>query len=120
MKKSNVLKPLLLLLLSVLIANCGHVTVTDKQVCADLGIYGAQCAHTLIELREYLSKPEWDAKRTGWMCMSADDYSDSEDSLDELCRTTNACNYETKQEINRIKAKMSPLKDAAKDAVINQ
>lgn len=113
MRKFKGLRMLQLLLLSVIVNGCSHVTVKDKEACADLGYVGAQCAHTYIEQRRDIPKAQWDQERVGWICMSAEDFSDSEDSIDELCRNTNLCDYQTKQEIEKFKARMSPLKQSA-------
>lgn len=48
--------------------------------------------------------------------MRASDYSDGEDSLDELCRTTNLCDYETQQKVETLKTNMRPIVRKAKSA----
>lgn len=116
MLKYKLLAMLLITLLSVTVS-CGSVTVKDKQVCADLGIAGAECAHTLITNRQPLTKTQWDKQRVGWMCMSSGDFSDSEDSIDELCKTTSLCGYETQDQIAQVKDKMSPLLQKGKAAM---
>lgn len=83
-------------------------------MCADLGVYGAHCAHTYITSRRDIIKREWDLQRVGYMCMKADDFSDAEDSIDELCRISNLCDYATKDQIQRFKARMLPLLDSAR------
>lgn len=82
-------------------------------MCADLGASGAHCAHTYITQRRDIAKFQWDQMRTGWLCLQASDFSDTEDSLDELCRETSLCNYETKQQIEQFKGRMKPLLDKA-------
>lgn len=116
MRKLKLLATLLIVLLSAVTVSCGHVTVKDKEVCADLGGVGAHCAHTYITQRRDIPKPNWDRERVGWMCMRAEDFSDAEDSIDELCRTTKLCDFETKDEIKKFKARMSPLVKKAKRA----
>lgn len=115
MKKSSV-HAMLLIGLSSAIVSCGHVTVKDKEVCADLGVAGAHCAHTYVTRRRDIPKAQWDHERVGWMCMLADDFSDGEDSLDELCRTTNLCDYETQDQLNKFKQRMYPLLKKARAA----
>lgn len=100
--------PLTLLLSGTVLNGCSQITVKDKEVCADLGVVGAHCAHTFITQRSDLTKADWDKRRIGWMCMSADDFSDTEDSVDELCRTTNMCDYATAAKIQLVKANMAP------------
>lgn len=115
MLKSKLLAMLLIGSLSEIVS-CGHVTVKDKEVCADLGVAGAHCAHTYITQRRDIPKAQWDRERIGYMCMKADAFSDAEDSIDELCRTTNLCDYETQDQINQFKGRMSPLVKKAKAA----
>jgi hypothetical protein len=115
MRKSNALAMLLIGSLSAIVS-CGHVTVKDKEVCADLGGAGAECAHTYIVKRRSLTKPQWDRERVGYMCMRSDSFSDGEDSLDELCRNTNLCDYETQDQINAFKARMLPVLKKARSA----
>lgn len=113
MKNLNAPKLLLTLLLTVIVSACSHVTVKDKEVCADMGPYGAHCAHTYIEDKRDIPKADWDVERVGWMCTLSDDFSDTEDSIDELCRITEKCDYETKEKIKKFKEHMKPLVDEA-------
>lgn len=110
---------LLIASLSVIALNaCGHVTVFDKEVCADLGVVGAHCAFTLANppKRRDIEKAKWDTERIGWMCMRADDFSDAEDSVDQLCRSTNLCDYETKEKIEQFKERTASVLKKAKSA----
>lgn len=115
MRKFNVLAMLLIVSLSAIVS-CGHVTVKDKEVCADLGVAGAACSTTFTSQRRNFSKANWDRERVGYMCMKASAYSDGEDSLDELCRTTNLCDFETQEKVQQLKSNMSPLVRKAKNA----
>lgn len=105
-----------LIALSIATASCGHVTVKDKQICADLGVAGAHCNNLYVSKPTDIAKPQWDRQRIGWMCMSADDFSDGEDSVDELCRTTNLCDYQTQDQITQVKTLMTPLVSKARAA----
>jgi hypothetical protein len=120
MKKLNVLAKLLIVLLSVIVSTtlsgCGHVTVKDKEACADLGVAGAACTTTFTSQRRNISKSNWDRERVGWICMRSNDYSDGEDAIDELCRTTNLCDYETQKKIATLKSNMQPIVRKAKAA----
>lgn len=109
LNKFRLQKTLQIALLSATVSACGHVAVKDKEVCVDLGVAGAHCAHTFITKRRDLTKAQWDLERVGRMSITSDDFSDTEDSLDELCRTTNLCDYETQDQIAQVKAKMAPL-----------
>jgi len=116
MRKFKKLAMPLTVLLSAIVSACGHVTVKDQEVCADLGVAGAHCAHTYITKRRDIPKKDWDRVRIGWMCTPANAFSDKEDAVDELCRTTNLCDYETQDEINKFKARMRPVLKKAKAA----
>lgn len=115
MNKFKLLAMLLIVSLSAIVS-CGHVTVKDKEACADLGVAGAACTTTFSSQRRNLSKSTWDRERVGWICMRSNDYSDGEDALDELCRTTNLCNYETQQKVQTLKSNMRPIVRKAKNA----
>lgn len=115
-KKFKLLGMLLIVLSSAIVSGCGHVTVKDKEACADLGVAGAACTTTFTSQRRKVSKSNWDRERVGWICMRASDYSDGEDSLDELCRTTNLCDYETQQKVETLKTNMRPIVRKAKSA----
>lgn len=115
MKKFSVLA-MLLIALSSAIVSCGHVTVKDKEACADLGSAGAACSTTFSGQRRNITQRNWDRERVGWICMRAADYSDGEDAIDELCRTTNLCNYETQQRVQQLKTNMRPIVRKARAA----
>jgi len=105
---------LMLLSSAIALSACSSVAVYDKEVCADLGNAGAHCAHTYVtEKRRDIEKSKWDKERVGWMCMKAEDFSDTEDSIDELCRTKNICDFETKQKLEQIKSNMAPLLESS-------
>jgi len=110
------LHAMLLIGLSSAIVSCGHVTVKDKEACADLGTAGAACTTTFTSQRRNISKSNWDRERVGWICMRSNDYSDAEDAIDELCRTTNLCNYETQQKVETLKTNMRRIVRKAKAA----
>lgn len=102
------------LILLFIVSGCSHVTVKDKEVCADLGYVGAHCAHTYTDTKRDIPKYEWDAERIGWMCTPAESFSDTEDSIDELCRITNKCDYETREIIQKYKDHIRPLAEEAR------
>lgn len=117
MNKLKLLALLLIVSLSAtVLSGCGHVTVKDKEACADLGVAGAACTTTFTSQRRNISKPNWDRERVGWICMRSNDYSDGEDAIDELCRTTNLCDYETQQKVEQLKTNMRPIVRKAKAA----
>lgn len=106
----------LLIVLSSAIVSCGHVKVFDKEVCADLGVAGGHCAFTLANppKRRDIEKAAWDKERIGWMCMRAEDFSDAEDAIDSLCRSTNMCDYETKEQLKTFRANTDSVARKAK------
>ncbi len=114
MKKFNALAMPLLMLFTGAIVSCSSVTIYDKEVCADLGPYGAECAHTYTEGRRSIPKAEWDKMRVGGFWMSSEAFTDTETSIDQLCTTTNVCSYETKELIKRAKKNLQPLHESAK------
>ena len=116
-KYARLVRPLIVLL-SVTVSACGHVKVFDKEVCADLGVAGGHCAFTLANppKRRDIEKPAWDKERVGWMCMRAEDFSDAEDSIDSLCRSSNLCSYETKEQIKTFRGNTDQVAKKAKAA----
>ncbi len=109
-KRSKKLETLLIVLLTGALVNCSHVTIYDKEVCADLGYVGAECAHTYTEGTRQPTKGEWDHERVGWFCMSPDSFNDTETGIDQLCTTSKLCDYETQQRITRAKKNLAPLR----------
>ncbi len=89
--------------------SCGHVTVYDKEVCGDLGNVGAHCAHTLTDAKRDIPKAQWDRERIGYLCAKAEGWNDTETSLDQLCTTTNLCDFETRETLGRVKSRMRPV-----------
>ena len=69
-------------------SGCAKVSIYDKQVCGDLGEYGARCNNTLVSKPVDLTKEEWDIKRVGWMCVDSTAFNDTETALDQLCTVT--------------------------------
>ena len=118
MKKFKKLGMLLTVLLSATVSACGSVTVFDKEVCADLGVAGGHCAFTLAKppKRRDIPKAVWDKERIGWMCMRPEDFSDAEDAIDSLCRSSNLCNYETKEQIKTFRGNTEGVAKKAKAA----
>lgn len=108
----------LLIGLSSVTVSCGSVAVFNKEVCADLGVAGAHCAFTLSNppKRRDIPKPQWDKDRIGWMCMRAEDFSDAEDSIDSLCRSSNMCDYKTKERISQFKKNTASVVTKAKQS----
>ncbi len=108
---------LLTVSLSVIVSACSSVKVIDKEACADLGVAGAHCAYTYTpNKRRDIEKAYWDVQRVGWICMRGSDFSDTEDSIDKLCRTTKLCDYRAKKKIEQVKKNMAPLVSSAKTA----
>jgi hypothetical protein len=97
------------LLTAIALSGCGHVTIYDKEVCGDLGEYGAHCAHTLVDKKRDISKANWDQMRVGYLCMDSMAYNDTETSIDQFCATSKLCDYKTREQIAQVKARMRPV-----------
>lgn len=105
----------MLLFSAIALNGCGHVPVKDTEGCADLGVAGAECAHIYISQKRSLTKAQWDKIRPGWVCMPSDDFSNTFDSIDDLCRNSRLCDYETQQATAGFSARMAgPLSKAIK------
>jgi len=104
------------LMLLLILASCGHVTIYDKQVCGDLGEDGAHCNHTLVSKPEDFDKATWDIMRVGWMCVDPTGFNDTETALDQLCTTTKKCTYKQRKAIEEVKARIHEIGVSALDA----
>lgn len=102
--------------LLIVLAGCGHVNIYDKQVCGDLGEYGAHCNHTLVSKPEDFDKQTWDTMRVGWMCVDPTGFNDTETALDQLCATTKKCTYKQRQVIEEVKARIREVGLFAEEA----
>lgn len=122
MQNLNAPKMLLIILFAVLVLEvlmvlgCGHVIVYDTEVCGNLGPYGAHCVHTLTEETRDVNVRQWQNESIGWLCMDSKGFNDTETSLDQLCATTNLCDYQTRQVIEDVKARLRPILERAKAA----
>lgn len=103
----------------LLLSGCGHVTIYDKEVCGDLGEFGAHCNHTLKPNPRDLTKEEWDKERVGWMCVDPTGFNDTETALDQLCTTTRRCTYKQRQAIESVKARIREIGNVASEARSN-
>lgn len=87
--------PLLVLftMMAVLFLNsaCGTVTIKNHELCGDKGSLGAKCYYTASAGEETLSKPAWDDKRFGMICMSAAAVLDDKQALEKLCSQSKKC-----------------------------
>lgn len=92
------------------VVECGHVTVFDTEVCADLGSAGGHCAHTLTDATRDIPKPQWDIERVGYLCMNSTSFNDIETAVDQLCTTTGLCDYQTREALNLAFFRIKSLK----------
>lgn len=97
--KSKLLRTLLTGWLIGISSACSHVTIHDKEVCGNLGEYGAHCAHTLIDKTRDMTKAQWEKQSVGWLCTNSTGFNDGETALEELCTQSNLCDYATRQEL---------------------
>jgi hypothetical protein len=94
------------------LTGCGHLTIYDREICADLGKYGAQCAHTLTDGTREVPKEAWDRERVGMLCMSSQAYTDTETAIDQACVELR-CDYRTREELRRALERVRPVVDQA-------
>jgi hypothetical protein len=91
--------------------SCAKIPVYDREVCGDLGKYGAHCAHTLTDNKRDISKEKWDVERIGMLCMNSQAYNDVETALDQLCASFDICDYQTREEL---KASFSRMRNVVR------
>lgn len=96
---------------SIAIASCGHIKVYDREVCADLGKYGAHCAHTLTDRKRDIPKEKWDKERVGQLCMTSQAYTDAETAIDQFCTAYNLCDYQTREELQKAFTRIKRVKN---------
>jgi hypothetical protein len=89
-------------LVSLILSGCGGVQIKDHVVFGDKGRHGATAVHTLFTDIAPVHIPllQWNAMRLGMACISVDDLSQIQQTIDELCtKHTGACNYAVQQKI---------------------
>ena len=95
--------------------SCGHVSIYDKEVCIDEGSLGAHCAHVLTGSTRDISPADWDNMRFGRLSYDPGDDAQMKLEEEELCSIKGVtCDYQTKQAIHNIFAKVAYLKHHAK------
>ena len=108
---------IILSVLLTVIVSCAllnpRTIIYDTEACAILGAAGAQCAHTLTPETETMTKAEWDQNSIGWICMPSQGFNDTETALDQICNSTKECDYQTRQAIALVKARLHPVLKAA-------
>lgn len=103
-----------LLLLTTSLFSCGHVSVFDKEGCADEGSLGAHCAHVFTSGTRNLDKDTWDNLRFGWICYDPGDDIQMKKEEEELCSIKGVtCDYQMKQQIHSFFKKLKALKKHA-------
>ncbi len=73
------------------------VPVKNNEFCADMGVDGAACFHTLSKDSRDLKKADWDKARFGMICESTDVFANIKDIIDTLCQNSGQCTYEQQQ-----------------------
>jgi len=107
----------LLIKIALETTGCNSITIYDKEVCGDLGEYGAHCAHTLVDKKRDIPKAKWDKERVGYLCVSPRAYTDTETAIDQFCATNpNLCNYATREQVEAVKGRMRPVVKKAQTA----
>jgi hypothetical protein len=87
--------------LSVAVINlsCAHYKVYDKEVCGDLGDYGAHCNHTLVDKPRDIPKAQWDRERVGMLCLTSEGFNDTETVIDQFCQDNPRCDFVTRESL---------------------
>lgn len=100
----------LLISSSISLVECTTTHITDIEACGDKGSLGGHCAHTLTNETRNLNKHDWDAMRFGWICMSPEDFTNTETEIAQLCNSNSKlCDYRTKTLLRDILFRMGPL-----------
>jgi hypothetical protein len=90
----------------LLLTSCKSVTIPDEEWCADMGVLGATCFHTLSPASRDIAKPDWDVVREGMLCTVSDSFAANKDVIEKLCHETNDCDY---QSVTKFFARVSQL-----------
>jgi hypothetical protein len=80
---------------------CATYKVYNKEVCGDLGPYGAHCNQTLKEKTRDIPKAQWDKDRVGMLCMSSQGFTDTETVIEQMCAENPKCTYHERIEIEK-------------------
>lgn len=87
---------------------CAKIEIPNATVCGDAGSLGASCVRMLSSEETDLSKPEWDKKRFGWLCMSSDDFAEIKKSLMKACELAGKrCEKEFKEQVEEVDRKLA-------------
>lgn len=85
---------------SILLVSCSRIEIRDIPVHVDAGADGAVIAHTMSENTSVISKQEWDAKRPGFFCVSAEDFGWLRATIEKLCgENRGMCRAEEKKKM---------------------
>ncbi len=96
-----------------LLSACAQIPITDHEFCADMGEYGASCAHTLTTATRDLDKTTWDQTRFGMVCESSDSFADWKSVIEKLCSISGRCSYEEQQQVQNFFLRMSKINQVA-------
>lgn len=82
-------------------SSCAQVAIHDHELCGDKGFLGAACYHTETDASEKIPKPQWDDRRFGQICTTAEAIADWKQAIEKLCTQTNECTYDVQKQIQR-------------------
>lgn len=102
-----------LLMILFVVSSCARVPIVDSEWCGDKGAFGARCTYFIKDQRRNMAKAEWDKKRVGMVCTSAETFSNWKKSLMKLCDSNKAC-YFYSEEVNKATDALSRVESVAK------
>lgn len=90
-------------LLSLTLSGCAKVEIENQEWCADLGVFGADCFHTLSNDHRVLDQDDWRVERYKMVCTKLENYAHIKEVILKLCRANKSqCSYEKVQHLDRI------------------
>jgi len=96
--------------LCLILSGCAKVEIENQEWCADLGVFGADCFHTLSDEERTLDREDWRVERYKMLCTRAENYAHIKEVILKLCRANKSqCSYEKVQHLERIEDIVSEI-----------
>ena len=83
----------------VILVSCSSVKIENHEWCVLAGQDGAFCFHTLNNSERDITKEEWDALSPGWIAGSPEAFANLKIAVEQLCKETKKCTYETQKRL---------------------